>query len=224
MEWVMDLILYVTVGRPMVETNHGAVGCPSWSSVLTTPLHTTRYHHHLQLLHGVGTFTVMAYFCEYGIGELILPMLLMEVKNKTTMQPSFNSSQIVTHPTLFFVHSPIISLTSKISSPHLNLMRFTAWSEKGLLINMGLFTLTFFGFRLGLCPYLWRDLLRMAFERSDDPLSQSCIPWHFKYFLLVFGIIFNGLNIFWAIKIVKKILRKVTGIEKVHANNEMKDR
>jgi len=103
-------------------------------------------------------------------------------------------------------------------------MRFTGWSEKGLVLNMGLFALTFFVFRLGLCPYLWRDLLRIAFERSEDPISQACIPWHFKYFLLVFGIIFNCLNAFWAVKIVKKMVRKLSGVEKVQANNDMKDR
>jgi len=97
-------------------------------------------------------------------------------------------------------------------------------SEKALAINMGLFAVTFFFFRLGLCPYLWRDLLKIAFERYEDPMSKACIPWHFKYFLFVFGMIFNCLNFFWAIKIVKKIIRKLSGAEKIQANNHMKDR
>jgi TLC domain len=89
---------------------------------------------------------------------------------------------------------------------------------------MGLFVLTFFAFRLIICPYLWYDLLWIAFARSEDPFSIKCIPWHFKYFLLVFGIIFNVLNAFWGVKIIKKVLRKVNGIEKVQANNHIKDR
>jgi hypothetical protein len=32
-----------------------------------------------QILHGVATFLVMAYFCEVGVPEIIVPMLLMEV-------------------------------------------------------------------------------------------------------------------------------------------------
>lgn len=30
-------------------------------------------------MHGFATFTIMAYFCEYDVGEIIVPMLLMEV-------------------------------------------------------------------------------------------------------------------------------------------------
>lgn len=33
----------------------------------------------LQILHGVATFTIMAYFCEVGVPEIIVPMLMMEV-------------------------------------------------------------------------------------------------------------------------------------------------
>jgi len=31
------------------------------------------------ILHGVATFSIMAYFCEYGVPEIIVPMLLMEI-------------------------------------------------------------------------------------------------------------------------------------------------
>ena len=34
-----------------------------------------------QILHGVATLTIMSYFCEYGIPEIIMPMLLMEVSS-----------------------------------------------------------------------------------------------------------------------------------------------
>ena len=30
-------------------------------------------------MHGVATFTIFAYFCEYGVPEIIVPMLMMEV-------------------------------------------------------------------------------------------------------------------------------------------------
>jgi hypothetical protein len=33
----------------------------------------------MQILHGFATFTIMAYFCEIGVPEIIVPMLTMEV-------------------------------------------------------------------------------------------------------------------------------------------------
>jgi hypothetical protein len=30
-------------------------------------------------MHGVATFSVMAYFCEVGVPEIIVPMLMMKV-------------------------------------------------------------------------------------------------------------------------------------------------
>jgi hypothetical protein len=32
-----------------------------------------------QILHGFATFTIMGYFCEVGVPEIIVPMLMMEV-------------------------------------------------------------------------------------------------------------------------------------------------
>jgi hypothetical protein len=34
-------------------------------------------------MHGFATFTIMAYFCEFDVGEIIVPMLLMEVSTCT---------------------------------------------------------------------------------------------------------------------------------------------
>lgn len=140
------------------------------------------------LLHGLATFSVMAYFCEYDLAEVIIPMLLME-----------------------------------ISTPHLALMRMTLFSETSLAINMLLFTITFFLFRLLICPYLWWEILSIAWEHRNDPVSQACLPWHFKYVVFCFGMFFNCLNAYWAVKIVKKIQRKLSGKEKVKDKNHLKD-
>ena len=38
-----------------------------------------------QILHGVATLSIMAYFCEYGVPEIIVPMLLMEVSQSVVL-------------------------------------------------------------------------------------------------------------------------------------------
>jgi len=120
---------------------------------------------------------------------------------------------------------PTLSLSgTKISTPHLHLMRVSFFSEAGLAVNMGLFAFTFCLFRLVVCPYLWWEILITTWEYRDDPISQACLPWHLKYVVLFFGMFFNCLNAFWAYKIVKKIMRKMSGKEKVKDRNDLKDR
>ncbi|KAL7491645.1 hypothetical protein ACHAWT_001874 [Skeletonema menzelii] len=141
------------------------------------------------LLHGVATFGVMAYFCEYHIPEIVLPFLLME-----------------------------------ISTVHLVFMKATNFSEQMVGVNMAMFVLTFFFFRLMVCPYLWWQIVKTTLLDGDvEEGSLACLPWHFKYFWLLFGLIFNGLNSYWGVKIILKVLRKVTGKEKMKEGNSLKE-
>eukprot|EP00934_Nitzschia_sp_Nitz4_P008546 Nitzschia sp. Nitz4//scaffold67_size101165//74513//75538//NITZ4_004536-RA/size101165-augustus-gene-0.15-mRNA-1//1//CDS//3329556495//8536//frame0 len=140
------------------------------------------------LLHGLATFSVMAYFCEVGKPEVITPMLLMEV-----------------------------------STPHLSLMRCTLLNDTAITINMALFCLTFFLFRMLLCPYLLWGITTSVWELRNDPTSQECLPWHFKFVVTGFGTFFNCLNTFWFYKIVKKVRRKYLGHEGLNSKNDLKD-
>eukprot|EP00986_Skeletonema_menzelii_P008073 scaffold3310_cov87-Skeletonema_menzelii.AAC.3 len=117
------------------------------------------------LLHGVATFGVMAYFCEYHIPEIVLPFLLME-----------------------------------ISTVHLVFMKATNFSEQ----MVGIVKTT-------------------LLDGDVEEGSLACLPWHFKYFWLFFGLIFNGLNSYWGVKIILKVLRKVTGKEKMKEGNSLKE-
>jgi len=50
------------------------------------------------ILHGVATLSIMAYFCEYGVPEIIVPMLLMEIStiNLVFMGAGKHMSEIMT--------------------------------------------------------------------------------------------------------------------------------
>jgi len=50
------------------------------------------------ILHGVATFLVMAYFCEVGVPEIIVPMLLMEL---STLNLVFMGASFMTHASMF---------------------------------------------------------------------------------------------------------------------------
>jgi hypothetical protein len=40
---------------------------------------------------------------------------------------------------------------------------------------------------------------------------------------LLFGLIFNGLNMYWGVKIILKVLRKVKGQEGMKEGNSLKE-
>jgi TLC domain len=102
-------------------------------------------------------------------------------------------------------------------------MRAPFFTEVTLAANMGIFVLTFFAFRIVLCPYLWWGIFTTCWDNRANPISQACLPWHFKYVTFVFGMFFNCLNAFWSYKILRKLLRKLSGKEKVKERNSFKD-
>ena len=97
-------------------------------------------------------------------------------------------------------------------------------SETVLAANMALFAVTFFVSRIFVSPYLWWGIFSACWENRDNPVSQACLPWHFKYVVFVFGMFFNCLNAFWGYKVIRKVMRKVSGKEKVKDKNELKHR
>lgn len=141
------------------------------------------------VLHGIATASVMSYFCEYGVPEIITPMLLMELST--------------------------INLVFMGASEHM--------SQRMTLANIAMFTLIFTTFRMIVCPYLWWEIFITTWENRNNPFSQACLPWHFPYVVFAFGMFFNCLNSFWFYKIIKKILRKVSGSENWKAKNHVKD-
>ena len=103
-------------------------------------------------------------------------------------------------------------------------MRATFMHDYLVPVNIAFFVLSFFTFRIILCPYLWWGIFSTTWEHRDNPTSQACLPWHFTYVTFVFGMFFNCLNAFWFYKIIKKFHRKLSGKEKVHEKNSLKDR
>ncbi|GMI18802.1 hypothetical protein TrLO_g11879 [Triparma laevis f. longispina] len=83
-----------------------------------------------------------------------------------------------------------------------------------LIVNLS-FLLSFVGCRLVIVPYLWFNWLQTYYS-----ISSSCYPPYFVYMVWVFGITFHGLNVFWAWKIFKKVLRKAGG-EKMGDNEKL---
>jgi hypothetical protein len=59
------------------------------------------------IMHGVATFSVMAYFCELGVPEIIVPMLMMEIStiNLCLMRATFIYDYMVPINIFFFVTS-----------------------------------------------------------------------------------------------------------------------
>lgn len=54
-------------------------------------------------------------------------------------------------------------------------------------------------------------------EQTDD----YCLPFYFSKMILVLGPFFHILNAYWFYKIIRKIIRKLTGEEKLNERNDL---
>jgi hypothetical protein len=114
-------------------------------------------------------------------------------------------------------------LLMEVSTIFLTLVQCEHFSTTLSLINQLCFVLSFFLNRIVLVPYIWvqqtYNLLR------EERLAENyCLPWYFNTFILVLGVTFHSLNAFWFYKIVRKVMRKMSGNEKVHEKNDLKER
>mmetsp|Transcript_27860 Transcript_27860/g.65479 ORF Transcript_27860/g.65479 Transcript_27860/m.65479 type:complete len:283 (-) Transcript_27860:515-1363(-) len=64
------------------------------------------------ILHGIATWSVMSYFCFYGVPEIILPMLLMEI---STTHLTLMSSPNLLSPTMAIINILFFVITFTVS-------------------------------------------------------------------------------------------------------------
>mmetsp|Transcript_2633 Transcript_2633/g.3505 ORF Transcript_2633/g.3505 Transcript_2633/m.3505 type:complete len:265 (-) Transcript_2633:783-1577(-) len=108
-------------------------------------------------------------------------------------------------------------LLMEISTIVLAVLRSSFFTPTHQLITQASFFLLFVITRILLCPMLHYDLVSTMYEMNHK--MEECFPKYIFYVLVVFGIFFNGLNLFWFIKLIKKVKRKLTKEEDM----EMKD-
>ena len=101
-------------------------------------------------------------------------------------------------------------LIMEVSTIVLAMLRCDFLTPKMQLITQATFAFLFFLCRILIAPYLCLDVI----VKMNEHLGE-CYPRFIFYVTLVFGIFFNGLNLFWFIKLVKKIQRKLKGEESI---------
>ena len=145
-------------------------------------------------MHGVATTTIMLYFCEVGVPEIIVPMLLMEVSPssacviETKFHFSFFAGLLTKLLALRTFHFGVFLATTQISTINLGFMgAVDLLSKTTAILNILIFSLTFTYFRMIVCPYLWWGIWTETWEHRNNPISQACLPWHFTYVVFVFG-------------------------------------
>jgi len=121
-----------------------------------------------------------------------------------------------------YSHTVTPMLLMEISSIWLNLSSATFISETTSVVFQLLFASSFFVIRIWIVPYLWLEWVWTLVREEREGYS-ICFHWSFKYFVVMFGFVFNGLNFYWMYKIIRKIKRKLSGKEKM-AEADLKDR
>lgn len=111
------------------------------------------------------------------------------------------------------------SIYAQVSSIFLNLVRYKHFTPFGSFMTQLCFVVSFFLFRIVLVPYIWVNQVTKLLqqEQTDD----YCQPWYFSKCILVLGPFFHILNAYWFYKIIRKIMRKLSGEEKLHERNDL---
>lgn len=112
-------------------------------------------------------------------------------------------------------------LVMEVSTIFLNLVKAEFLSIPLMAANQAAFALTFFVFRLVVSPYVWYRFVTAAWQHSQTPTYQGCFSPMFLPCCICGGMFFHILNAYWFQKIVKKIRRKLAGLEQVNTNNEL---
>lgn len=114
----------------------------------------------------------------------------------TTLFNEYNLSHILT-PMLVLEGSTII----------LAILRADFLSPKSQILCQAMFVILFFWCRLVIFPYIYLSAMSVG--------PTECIPSCFYQICIILGAFFNFLNIFWFLKILLKVKRKISGTEPV---------
>lgn len=136
----------------------------------------------------------------YNIGPAFLAHGICTFLVTTIFAMDPNSSSVLT---------PV--LTMEISSIFLAVLRADFMTPTMKFWDQILFSFTFFLCRILLAPYLCFTTLKIWKDLKDD--GDLCLPEYLFYVCAVFSAFFNCLNMYWFIKILKKMHRKVTKVE-----------
>ena len=114
-------------------------------------------------------------------------------------------------------------LLMEVSTPFLTVVRGEFWTPMAAGLIQVSFALSFFACRIVLVPYLWFQLVTTMYQEHTKPTYQACISPLVLPVSVIVGLFFHALNSYWFIKIVKKARRKLSGVEGIHARNDLKE-
>ena len=121
-------------------------------------------------------------------------------------------------------HNEVLAvfLTMESSTIFLNLIH-APLPETLAMMNMLLFTVTFFWSRLIFGPYAHYQYVSTLNTILNDPQTPrpSCLPRGFEYVIFMTGWFFHILNAFWFYKILQKLRRKLNRTEGVAEANQL---
>jgi hypothetical protein len=112
-------------------------------------------------------------------------------------------------------------LLQEVSTLPLTLVNFALFTPFAAAVNQLVFVMLFFLCRIVLTPYMWYEIVSTSYQLRNSELYKSCITRSVLPVSFAIGMFFHCLNAFWMYKILRKLRRKILGIEKITANNEL---
>ena len=106
----------------------------------------------------------------------------------------------------------------EVSTIVLAILRANFFTPVMQLVSQSTFALLFFVCRIIISPVVHYEISTTMLEHSSLKMGE-CFPILIFYVTVAFGLFFHGLNLFWFVKLVKKIRSKLLNEESL----EMKD-
>jgi len=117
-------------------------------------------------------------------------------------------------------HRVATTLVMEVSTVPLQFIHANLPPVPMLLVNLT-FLLTFVACRLFLVPKIWYGWLATYYS---EPSAQTCMPEWYITVVWVGGLVFHGLNFYWAFYIFKRVIRKAKGVEAMGENADEKEK
>lgn len=134
---------------------------------------------------------------------LLMIDLTSRRKNLVFMIATFLVAAVFNELNASHVLTPMLIMEG--STVPLGILRANFLTPTMQLISQGAFVLLFFICRLVIFPIMYFEALPL--------MRGNCFHSSLYYVCLLFGMFFNCLNIFWFVKMLRKIHRKMTGKE-----------
>ena len=99
----------------------------------------------------------------------------------------------------------------EVSTIPLNMLKYKFSRPAYSVVNTIIFVVTFFFSRMVVFPWIWSRWVWTFYQENIKGGAKTCYPSYFFHVVVIVGLVFHGLNIYWMILVIKGAVKKIRG-------------